>query len=146
MSICFATDDCWLSTTRDSNDRLIPDADRFPRGMKFLADYVHSKGLKFGVYAVCCDYRSVSFSCALSVICLSDCLFVCLSANAVPQDCGSRTCAGYAGSLDHVTLDVQTFADWGADYLKLVLDFTKHYLCSLLCFCCVVIIRCLFEF
>ncbi|XP_071087435.1 alpha-galactosidase A-like [Haliotis cracherodii] len=43
-------DDCWLAKSRDSNGRLQPDPDRFPHGMKALADYVHSKGLKFGIY------------------------------------------------------------------------------------------------
>ncbi|XP_069680372.1 alpha-N-acetylgalactosaminidase-like [Periplaneta americana] len=43
-------DDCWLSTERDSEGRLQPDPNRFPSGIKALADYVHSLGLKFGIY------------------------------------------------------------------------------------------------
>ncbi|XP_076259693.1 alpha-N-acetylgalactosaminidase-like isoform X1 [Rhynchophorus ferrugineus] len=43
-------DDCWASKSRDSNGRLQPDPDRFPSGIKALADYVHSLGLKFGIY------------------------------------------------------------------------------------------------
>ncbi|XP_044737417.1 alpha-N-acetylgalactosaminidase [Chrysoperla carnea] len=43
-------DDCWLNKTRDENGRLQPDKDRFPSGMKALADYIHGKGLKFGLY------------------------------------------------------------------------------------------------
>jgi alpha-galactosidase len=43
-------DDCW-QIDRDSSGIIIPDPDRFPSGMKALADYVHSKGLKFGVYS-----------------------------------------------------------------------------------------------
>jgi alpha-N-acetylgalactosaminidase len=44
-------DDCWLSPKRDQNTgRLQPDPKRFPSGIKALADYVHSKGLKFGIY------------------------------------------------------------------------------------------------
>ncbi|KAF5299171.1 hypothetical protein FQA39_LY02344 [Lamprigera yunnana] len=43
-------DDCWLEWERDENDRLQPDRVRFPHGMKNLADYIHSKGLKFGIY------------------------------------------------------------------------------------------------
>ncbi|KAK6172849.1 hypothetical protein SNE40_016426 [Patella caerulea] len=43
-------DDCWLAPTRDANGRLQPDPNRFPSGMKALADYIHSKGLKFGIY------------------------------------------------------------------------------------------------
>ena len=37
-------DDCWLAHTRDRHGRLQADAQRFPSGMKSLADYVHSKG------------------------------------------------------------------------------------------------------
>ncbi|KAI7815282.1 alpha-N-acetylgalactosaminidase [Rhyzopertha dominica] len=82
-------DDCWASKERDESDRLVPDPDRFPSGIKALADYVrnkivHSRGLKLGIYG----------------------------------DFGTKTCAGYPGSLDYLEIDANTFAEWGADYLK----------------------------
>ncbi|WP_285743616.1 carbohydrate-binding protein [Lentzea sp. NBRC 105346] len=43
-------DDCWALPQRDSQGNLVPDPARFPNGIKGLADYVHSKGLKFGIY------------------------------------------------------------------------------------------------
>jgi alpha-galactosidase len=43
-------DDCW-QVERDSNGNIVIDAKRFPTGMKALADYVHAKGLKFGIYS-----------------------------------------------------------------------------------------------
>jgi len=43
-------DDCW-QIDRDSLGNVIADPKRFPSGMKALADYVHSKGLKFGIYS-----------------------------------------------------------------------------------------------
>jgi alpha-galactosidase len=43
-------DDCWHGA-RDSLGFIRPDPDRFPSGMKALADYVHSKGLKLGIYS-----------------------------------------------------------------------------------------------
>ena len=43
-------DDCW-QVDRDENGEIIVDKDRFPNGMKHLVDYVHSKGLKFGIYS-----------------------------------------------------------------------------------------------
>ncbi|XP_002733825.2 alpha-N-acetylgalactosaminidase-like [Saccoglossus kowalevskii] len=79
-----AIDDCWMSHQRDSNGKLYGNTTRFPSGIKRLADYVHSKGLKLGIY----------------------------------EDYGKLTCAGYPGSLDHLEVDAQTFADWGVDYLK----------------------------
>ncbi len=44
-------DDCWSLRERDKNGRLVADPEKFPHGMKYLADYVHSKGLKFGMYS-----------------------------------------------------------------------------------------------
>jgi len=43
-------DDCW-QVDRDENGEIVVDKDRFPHGMKYVADYVHSKGLKFGIYS-----------------------------------------------------------------------------------------------
>ena len=43
-------DDCW-QVSRDQNGNIIPDPKRFSHGMKALADYVHSKGLNFGIYS-----------------------------------------------------------------------------------------------
>uniref|UniRef100_T1GT70 Alpha-galactosidase n=1 Tax=Megaselia scalaris TaxID=36166 RepID=T1GT70_MEGSC len=44
-------DDCWLEFDRDNEtNKLVPDKKRFPNGMKAVADYIHSKGLKFGLY------------------------------------------------------------------------------------------------
>lgn len=42
-------DDCW-QVGRDGDGRIVADSSRFPEGMKALADYVHSKGLLFGLY------------------------------------------------------------------------------------------------
>jgi len=46
----FVLDDGWMSMDRDSNGNLVADPKKFPDGMKAFADYVHSKGLKFGIY------------------------------------------------------------------------------------------------
>ena len=43
-------DDCW-QVSRDANANIVADPQRFPSGIKALADYVHSKGLKFGIYS-----------------------------------------------------------------------------------------------
>jgi alpha-galactosidase len=43
-------DDCWQKS-RDAEGNIQPDPERFPSGMKALADYVHAKGLKFGLYS-----------------------------------------------------------------------------------------------
>lgn len=78
-------DDCWMAMSRTKEGRLQADPKRFPSGIKRLADYIHARGLKLGIYA---DY-------------------------------GTKTCAGYPGSINHIDTDAQTFADWGVDYLKL---------------------------
>ena len=43
-------DDCW-QVSRDTQGRIVPDPARFAGGMKALADYVHGRGLKFGLYS-----------------------------------------------------------------------------------------------
>ncbi len=43
-------DDCW-QIDRDSSGNIVVDPKKFPSGIKALADYVHSKGLKFGIYS-----------------------------------------------------------------------------------------------
>ncbi len=43
-------DDCW-QVSRDTHANIVADPQRFPSGIKALADYVHSKGLKFGIYS-----------------------------------------------------------------------------------------------
>ena len=55
-------DDCWSERQRDpKTDKIIPDHIKFPNGMRDVSDYVHSKGLKFGMYScagvrTCADY------------------------------------------------------------------------------------------
>ncbi len=55
-------DDCWSERQRDpETDRIVPDPVKFPLGMKDVSDYVHEKGLKFGMYScagvrTCADY------------------------------------------------------------------------------------------
>ncbi|HMD44208.1 MAG TPA: glycoside hydrolase family 27 protein [Candidatus Acidoferrum sp.] len=43
-------DDCW-QVARDEEGNIVADAQRFPSGIKGVADYVHRKGLKFGIYS-----------------------------------------------------------------------------------------------
>ncbi len=43
-------DDCWHGQ-RDADGFIQPDPKRFPSGMKALADYVHARGLKLGIYS-----------------------------------------------------------------------------------------------
>ena len=56
-------DDCWALRERDEKGCLVPDPEKFPHGMKAVADYVHKKGLKFGMYScagvlTCAGYPS----------------------------------------------------------------------------------------
>ncbi len=46
----FVLDDGWMAMERDAGGQLIADPKKFPNGMKAFADYVHSKGMKFGIY------------------------------------------------------------------------------------------------
>jgi len=48
--IYLVLDDGWMAKERDANGDLVADPVKFPKGIKHVADYVHSKGLKFGLY------------------------------------------------------------------------------------------------
>lgn len=55
-------DDCWSLKER-VDGKLVPDPNLFPHGMKYIADYIHSKGLLFGMYScagfcTCAGYPS----------------------------------------------------------------------------------------
>ena len=55
-------DDCWSERQRDPvSDKIVPSKEKFPNGMRSVSDYVHDKGLKFGMYScagvrTCADY------------------------------------------------------------------------------------------
>jgi len=83
-------DDCWMDG-RDSSGKLKPSASKFPSGIAALADYIHGKGLKIGIYET-----PNTKTCAGLY--------------------GGYT--GGVGSVGHETTDAQTFASWGIDYLK----------------------------
>ena len=44
-------DDCWSLKERNENGHLVADPKKFPHGMRAVADYIHNKGLKFGMYS-----------------------------------------------------------------------------------------------
>lgn len=50
-------DDCWSLRERNEDGELVPDPAKFPHGMKYVGDYIHSKGLKFGMYS-CAGIRT----------------------------------------------------------------------------------------
>ena len=84
-------DDCWFDPNRDSAGNLRANAQRFPSGMKSLGDYLHARGLLFGIYQVPVDKTCAQYF------------------NSYP---------GATGSRGHEYQDAQTFASWGVDFLK----------------------------
>ncbi|WP_101257575.1 glycoside hydrolase family 27 protein [Streptomyces barkulensis] len=84
-------DDCWFDPQRDSAGNLRANPAKFPSGMKALGDYIHGKGLKFGIYQ---------------------------APNEKTCAQGVGTYPGSTGSRGHEAQDAATFASWGVDYLK----------------------------
>ncbi|MEV4539575.1 ricin-type beta-trefoil lectin domain protein [Asanoa sp. NPDC049518] len=84
-------DDCWFNPNRDSSGNLQGDPTRFPSGMRALGDYLHARGLKFGIYQVPVDRTCAQYF------------------GAYP---------GATGSQGHEAQDARQFAAWGVDYLK----------------------------
>ncbi|MFE5534609.1 ricin-type beta-trefoil lectin domain protein [Streptomyces sp. NPDC056492] len=85
-------DDCWMTKSRDADGNLVVDAQKFPRGMAWLGEYLHAKGLKFGIYE---DAGS-------------------LTCERYP---GSGSPDG--GGPDHYAQDARQFASWKVDYVKM---------------------------
>ena len=46
------SDDCWMLKKRSNNGKgpMQPNPTKFPKGVKFVADYIHAKGLSMGLY------------------------------------------------------------------------------------------------
>ena len=83
-------DDCWANWQRDKDGHLQPNPKRFPSGIKALADYIHQRGLKFGLYS-----------------------------SAGTSTCEPlQENRGFPGGLGHEKDDAKTFASWDVDYLK----------------------------
>jgi alpha-galactosidase len=82
-------DDCWAEPDRDREGNLVVNRQRFPDGLKKLADYIHARGLKFGLYT-----SAGSFTCQ------------------------KREEGGFPGALDHEMQDAALMASFGVDYLK----------------------------
>jgi alpha-galactosidase len=84
-------DDCWMATTRDASGNLNGDPTRFPSGMKALGDYIHGKGLKFGLYQAPREETCAQYFNAYG---------------------------GATGALGREVQDANRFASWGVDYVK----------------------------
>ncbi|WP_234435646.1 alpha-galactosidase [Streptomyces sp. NRRL F-2747] len=85
-------DDCWMTKSRDADGNLVVDTQKFPHGMAWLGEYLHAKGLKFGIYE---DAGS-------------------LTCERYP---GSGSPDG--GGPDHYAQDARQFASWKVDYVKM---------------------------
>ena len=57
-------DDCWQGG-RDNRNNIIADPEKFPNGIKALADYVHSKGLKLGIYSDAAQLTCAGYTASL---------------------------------------------------------------------------------
>ena len=74
--------------------QLVPDRKRFPGGLPKLAEFVHSKGLKMGIYSDIGTKTCAGFP--------------------GHEDQTDK-------SKFYFDLDAQTFASWGIDYLKVII-------------------------
>ncbi|NEB05085.1 ricin-type beta-trefoil lectin domain protein [Streptomyces sp. SID13726] len=88
-------DDGWWQGDRNADGTIAVDADLWPGGMKAVADRIHSKGLKAGIYT-----------------------------DAGKNGCGyyyptTRPAAPNTGMEGHYQQDLQTFQEWGFDYVKI---------------------------
>ncbi|MFF4394161.1 ricin-type beta-trefoil lectin domain protein [Streptomyces sp. NPDC001480] len=87
-------DEGWWQGTRDSDGNITVDTSEWPGGMSAIADYIHSKGLKAGIYT-----------------------------DAGKNGCGyyyptGRPAAANTGSEGHYDQDMLQFSKWGFDFVK----------------------------
>lgn len=83
-------DEGWWEGQRDAAGNIVPRVGRWPDGMKAVADYIHSKGLKAGIYT-----------------------------DAGRSGCGSAGYdSSHSGSEGHYLQDFEQFERWGFDYVK----------------------------
>ncbi|MEV0906879.1 RICIN domain-containing protein [Streptomyces hokutonensis] len=87
-------DEGWWQGTRDSAGNITVDTSEWPGGMSAIADYIHSKGLKAGIYT-----------------------------DAGANGCGyyyptGRPAAANTGSEGHYAQDMLQFSQWGFDFVK----------------------------
>ncbi|MCX4878423.1 ricin-type beta-trefoil lectin domain protein [Streptomyces sp. NBC_00847] len=87
-------DEGWWQGTRDSAGNITVDTGEWPGGMSAIADYIHSKGLKAGIYT-----------------------------DAGKNGCGyyyptGRPAAANTGSEGHYDQDMLQFSKWGFDFVK----------------------------
>ena len=75
-------DDCW-QVGRDEEGNIQVDPKRFPNGMKALADYVHAKGLKMGIYS--CRLRNMPGKTRKPRISVSRCTYIRRMGNRLPE-------------------------------------------------------------
>ncbi len=59
-------DDCWSLRERNKAGELVPDPEKFPHGMKYVADELHKMGLKFGMYSCCGGMTCASYPASLN--------------------------------------------------------------------------------
>jgi len=103
---------------RFPNGTIQPDPVRFPSGMKALADYAHSKGLKFGVCTIP-QQQPFSLPPFVWIAFMPPLACVADTESAVSDTArGSKTCQGRPGAYAHELVDAKTYCDWGLDYLK----------------------------
>ena len=98
LSISTTPQDCWsLCNRHPGTNELVPDPVKFPRGIKALADDIHALGLKIGIY------RQIVFAVLI------------WHSNREYSDAGTKTCAGYPGSLGYEATDAATWGSWNID-------------------------------
>lgn len=99
-------DDCWSTkgTTRDnSTQRIIPDPNKFPQGIRHVADEIHARGLKLGIYGDA-----------------GECTFAVYTEESLLAASGTQTCGGFPGSLGYEETDAAAWSEWGVDCKSLL--------------------------
>eukprot|EP00026_Physarum_polycephalum_P005335 Phypoly_transcript_05367.p1 GENE.Phypoly_transcript_05367~~Phypoly_transcript_05367.p1 ORF type:complete len:444 (+),score=41.31 Phypoly_transcript_05367:175-1332(+) len=109
-------DDCWsaclnhtksgncrVPAPRDANGHIMPDPNKFPSGMKALADYVHGKGLKIGIYTAASALSCAGYLGSLGHEHVDAQQFADWGIDFVKMDTCSMDCGIHTGCIQNVT-------------------------------------------
>ncbi|WP_327657122.1 fibronectin type III domain-containing protein [Streptomyces sp. NBC_00483] len=111
-------------TSFDEHGRPVPDSAKFPHGLKYVADHIHAKGLKFGIYSEIGLLKAAYGDGTATVAGAPDCH---LSDVAYPDLRPTSGFTGHAYKINfgtpcgqaYIDSIVAQYAEWGVDFLKL---------------------------
>jgi alpha-galactosidase len=123
----------------DEFGRLVPDVNKYPgsannKGFKELADYIHSKGLKFGIHIM----RGIPWNAAASNLTVKGSDYksseIAVTENTSQRNASMYGIKDYKSAKAYYRSLIELYSDWGVDLIKaddMILPLYEHELNAL---------------